>query len=136
MKYASLPVIVKPNAGLPVQRDGHTCYDVLPETFAAYMQKIAGTGACIIGGCCGTTPIYPGHDGEMPGMKILPVTEKNDTIVSSYGSAVFLGNGSKIIGERINPTGKKRFKQALKEHDLEYIMREGSPAGLRRPSLM
>lgn len=126
MKYASLPVIVKPNAGLPVQRDGHTCYDVLPETFAAYMQKIAGTGACIIGGCCGTTPDHiRAMTEKCRGMKILPVTEKNDTIVSSYGSAVFLGNGSKIIGERINPTGKKRFKQALKEHDLEYIMREG-----------
>ena len=126
MKYASLPVIVKPNAGLPVQRDGHTCYDVLPETFAAYMQKIADTGACIIGGCCGTTPDHiRAMTEKCRGMKILPVTEKNDTIVSSYGSAVFLGNGSKIIGERINPTGKKRFKQALKEHDLEYIMREG-----------
>lgn len=126
MKYASLPVIVKPNAGLPVQRDRHTCYDVLPETFAAYMQKIAGTGACIIGGCCGTTPDHiRAMTEKCRGMKILPVTEKNDTIVSSYGSAVFLGNGSKIIGERINPTGKKRFKQALKEHDLEYIMREG-----------
>lgn len=126
MKYASLPVIVKPNAGLPVQRDGHICYDVLPETFAAYMQQIAGKGACIIGGCCGTTPDHiRAMTEKCRGMKILPVTEKNDTIVSSYGSAVFLGNGSKIIGERINPTGKKRFRQALKEHDLEYIMREG-----------
>ena len=126
VKYASLPVIVKPNAGLPVQRDGHTCYDVLPETFAAYMQQIVNTGACIIGGCCGTTPDHiRAMTEKCRGMKILPVTEKNHTIVSSYGSAVFLGNGSKIIGERINPTGKKRFKQALKEHDLEYIMREG-----------
>ena len=68
MKYASLPVIVKPNAGLPVQRDGHTCYDVLPETFAAYMQKIAGTGALhhrrMLRDNAGP---YPGHDGEMPG---------------------------------------------------------------------
>src|SRR5699024_2174067 len=87
---------------------------------------IVNTGACIIGGCCGTTPDHiRAMTEKCRGMKILPVTEKNHTIVSSYGSAVFLGNGSKIIGERINPTGKKRFKQALKEHDLEYIMREG-----------
>ena len=126
MRYASLPVIVKPNAGLPVQRDGHTCYDVLPEDFAAYMERIISAGACVAGGCCGTTPDHiRAMTEKCRGMKILPVTEKDDTVVSSYGSAVFLGNGSKIIGERINPTGKKRFKQALKEHDLEYIMREG-----------
>ena len=56
---------------------------------------------------------------------IKPVEKKNFTMVSSYGQSVFLGTGSKIIGERINPTGKKRFKQALKEHDLDYILREG-----------
>ena len=84
VKYASLPVIVKPNAGLPVQRDGHTCYDVLPETFAAYMQQIVNTGACIIGGCCGTTPDHiramtekcrgnedPAGDGKEPYDRIL-----------------------------------------------------------------
>lgn len=126
MRYASLPVIVKPNAGLPVHRDGCTCYDVLPETFAEYMHEIIAMGACVAGGCCGTTPEHIRAMTERcRGMEICPVTEKNDTVVSSYGSAVFLGAGSKIIGERINPTGKKRFKQALKEHDLEYIMREG-----------
>ena len=126
IKYSSLPVIVKPNAGLPKQRDGHTYYDVSPEKFAGYMGKIVSMGACVIGGCCGTTP---DHIQAMTNfcrrLDIIPPSEKNDTIVSSYGQSVFLGKGSKIIGERINPTGKKKFKQALKDHDLEYILREG-----------
>lgn len=126
IKYSSLPVIVKPNAGLPKQRDGHTYYDVSPGEFAGYMGKIVSMGACVIGGCCGTTP---DHIQAMTNfcrrLDIIPPSEKNDTIVSSYGQSVFLGKGSKIIGERINPTGKKKFKQALKDHDLEYILREG-----------
>ena len=126
IKYSSLPVIVKPNAGLPKQKDGQTWYDVDPAEFAGYMKKIVSMGACVIGGCCGTTPEHiKAMTEQCRGMKIIPPTEKEDTIVSSYGKSVFLGIGSKIIGERINPTGKKRFKQALKEHDLEYIMREG-----------
>ena len=125
-KYSSLPVIVKPNAGLPKQRDGQTWYDVDPVEFAGYMEKIVSMGACVIGGCCGTTPEHiKAMTDQCRGMEIVTPTEKEDTIVSSYGKSVFLGIGSKIIGERINPTGKKRFKQALKEHDLEYIMREG-----------
>ena len=125
-KYSSLPVIVKPNAGLPKQRDGQTWYDVDPVEFAGYMEKIVSMGACVIGGCCGTTPEHiKAMTDHCRGMEIVTPTEKEDTIVSSYGKSVFLGIGSKIIGERINPTGKKRFKQALKEHDLEYIMREG-----------
>lgn len=126
IKYSSLPVIVKPNAGLPKQRDGHTYYDVSPGEFAGYMGKIVSMGACVIGGCCGTTP---DHIQAMTNfcrrLDIIPPSEKNDTIVSSYGQSVFLGKGSKIIGERINPTGKKKCKQALKDHDLEYILREG-----------
>ena len=126
LKYTSLPVIVKPNAGLPKQRDGQTVYDVSPEDFAGVMKRIVKMGAAAVGGCCGTTPE---HISEMVrscrGIPVVPVKEKELTLVSSYGSSVFLGTGSKIIGERINPTGKKRFKQALKEHDIDYILREG-----------
>ncbi len=126
LHYTSLPVIVKPNAGLPKQRDGRTVYDVSPEEFALDMQRIVEMGACVAGGCCGTTPDHIRKMTEScRGMKLQPVTEKNFTVVSSYGQSVFLGEGSKIIGERINPTGKKRFKQALKEHDLDYVLREG-----------
>lgn len=131
LRYSSLPVIVKPNAGLPQQRDGRTCYDVLPEEFAYLMKRITNMGASVIGGCCGTTSEHiRAMKDACRGLQPLPAAEKEYTVVSSYGKSVFLGNrteerhGSKIIGERINPTGKKRFKQALKEHDLDYILRE------------
>lgn len=126
LKYSSLPIIVKPNAGLPKQRDGQTYYDVDPDQFAQLMKKITEMGASVIGGCCGTTPAHIRRMKELcSDVPVIPVQEKAFTVVSSYGQSVFLGNGSKIIGERINPTGKKRFKQALKEHDLDYILREG-----------
>ena len=126
LKYSSLPVIVKPNAGLPKQRDGQTYYDVSPEEFAEDLEKIVEMGAAVVGGCCGTTPAHIRAMTERcRECSFIPVTEKEYTVVSSYGRSVFLGEGSKIIGERINPTGKKRFKQALKEHDLDYVLREG-----------
>ena len=90
------------------------------------MQMIIGRGASVVGGCCGTTPEHIRAMVKLcRGMKPAPVTQKEITIVSSYGRSVCLGTGSKIIGERINPTGKKKFRQALKEHDIDYILREG-----------
>ena len=125
-KYSSLPIIVKPNAGLPKQRNGETYYDVVPDMFAEAMQRIVQNGACVIGGCCGTTPEHiAAMVKRCQDMQIVEPTYKEDTIVSSYGRAVILGGKPVIIGERINPTGKKRFKQALKEHDLDYILKEG-----------
>jgi 5-methyltetrahydrofolate--homocysteine methyltransferase len=126
MEYASVPVIVKPNAGLPKQRDGEVYYDVEPDRFADTMEEILQMGACVIGGCCGTTP---GHIRAMVNMagrrKPKAAKPKTDTIVSSYGRAVILNQKPVIIGERINPTGKKKFRQALKEHDIDYILKEG-----------
>ncbi len=125
-EYSSLPIIVKPNAGLPKQKNGEIYYDVKPEMFATSMKEIVRSGACVIGGCCGTTPEHIRAMTEAcKGMKIVEPTEKAHTLVSSYGMAVKLSDQPVIIGERINPTGKKRFKQALKEHDLDYILREG-----------
>ena len=87
LKYTSLPVIVKPNAGLPKQRDGQTVYDVSPEDFAGVMKRIVKVGAAAGGGCCGTTPE---HISEMVrscrGIPVAPVNEKELTLVSSYGS--------------------------------------------------
>ena len=126
LQYTSLPIIVKPNAGLPKQVRGETYYDVLPREFAATMREIVSQGAAIVGGCCGTTPEHIREMTEIcRGMPLKPIAEKNITMVSSYGQSVCFGQGSKIIGERINPTGKKRFKQALKEHDIDYILKEG-----------
>ncbi len=123
--YASVPVIVKPNAGLPRTENGVTVYDVLPEDFASSMAEIAENGAVILGGCCGTDPDYIKSLNEK--LKILDakkITEKNTTLVSSYTHAVEIGKHPVIIGERINPTGKKLFKEALRNHDIDYILGE------------
>lgn len=123
--YTSLPIIVKPNAGLPKQKDGYTYYDVVPEQFANALCKIVKNGACVIGGCCGTTPEHIRAMVETcKGMEIMKPTYKPKTLVSSYGKAVEIGDAPIIIGERINPTGKSKFKQALKEHNLDYILKE------------
>lgn len=123
---ASVPVIVNPNAGLPRSENGRTVYDIDAETFAAVMEEIADMGASVLGGCCGTTPEHIRKTVERCRDKpqILP-EEKDRTVVSSYAQAVVIGPSPVIIGERINPTGKSRFKQALRDHDLEYILREG-----------
>ena len=125
VNYTSLPIIVKPNAGLPKQKEGHTYYDVVPERFAAALQEIVKNGACVIGGCCGTTPEHIRFMvNRCKGMDIQKPTFKQTTLVSSYGKAVELGDIPVMIGERINPTGKSKFKQALKEHNLDYILKE------------
>ena len=124
-RYTSLPIIVKPNAGLPKQKNGETYYDVEPDEFARIMQEVVKEGACVIGGCCGTTPEHIKKLVEE--CKELPLREiekKHDTIVSSYGGAVVIGDKPVVIGERINPTGKKKLKAALKEHDMDYILKE------------
>ena len=124
-RYTSLPIIVKPNAGLPKQKNGETYYDVEPDEFARIMQEVVKEGACVIGGCCGTTPEHIKKLVEE--CKELPLREiekKHDTIVSSYGQAVILDDMPRIIGERINPTVKKKFKEALKNEDMDYILKE------------
>ncbi len=116
---------MKPNAGLPKQRGQETYYDVTPELFAGGCRRLY-MGACIVGGCCGTTPEHIRAMTDIcKNMSVQNQTEKEQTVVSSYGQAVMLGDYPVIIGERINPTGKKQFKQALKEHDMDYILKEG-----------
>lgn len=125
-QYCSIPIIVKPNAGLPKQKDGVTYYDIEPQMFADSLKKIVAGGASVVGGCCGTTPDHIRAMVNLcKGMEIVPWEKKTHTIVSSYGMWTELSDIPVIIGERINPTGKKKLKQALKEHDLDYILREG-----------
>lgn len=121
---ASVPVIVKPNAGLPEERDGKTVYNLSAEDFAADMAEIADLGVSILGGCCGTTPLYIAELIAKTKGKFKPVQKKNITAVASYTHAVTIGDIPVLIGERINPTGKKRLKQALKENDMAYILGE------------
>lgn len=124
-EICSLPIVVNPNAGLPVVVDGKTCFHVGPEEFAQIMAEIAREGVSVLGGCCGTTPAHIRALVEAcKGEKPLTVTDKGRSVVSSYTHAVVLDDCPKIIGERINPTGKSRLKQALRENELEYIYRE------------
>ena len=126
VSHTSLPVIVKPNAGLPKQKDGAVYYDVTPKEFVRVMEKIVDGGAAVIGGCCGTTPGHIRNMTESFGRRaVKKVDHKEETVVSSYGAAVVLDDCPVVIGERINPTGKKRLKQALKEQDFDYILKEG-----------
>ena len=125
-RYASLPIIVNPNAGLPHSERGRTIYDVGPEDFAAEMTEIVRLGARIVGGCCGTTPEYMKLMIEqVRAIAPLPLSTKPHTLVSSYTHAVEMGPSPILIGERLNPTGKKRLKEALKREDMGYILNEG-----------
>lgn len=125
-KHTSLPIIVMPNAGLPESVDGKTIYNVSPEEFAQDMKEIALLGVSYLGGCCGTTPehvkemisLCSGIDDNVP-------EKKNETVVTSYSTAVTIGKKPVVIGERINPTGKKLFKEALRNNDIDYIVKEG-----------
>ncbi|MCI8483650.1 MAG: dihydropteroate synthase [Lachnospiraceae bacterium] len=124
-EVCSLPIVVNPNAGLPVVVDGKTCYKVGPEEFTAVMKEIALEGVSMLGGCCGTTPDHIRVLVETcRGIAPMKITDKNRSVVSSYTHGVVFDDRPKIIGERINPTGKPRFKQALREKDLEYIYKE------------
>ena len=126
LKYSSLPVILKPNAGLPKIVNGKTVFDVDAEEFSLDMAEAVRLGARIVGGCCGTTPEYISALKEKTSdIKPVPVEKKEFTLVSSYTHAQIFDREPVLIGERINPTGKKRFKEALKEKDIDYILREG-----------
>lgn len=122
---ASVPVIVNPNAGLPEVHDGKTVYNITSDMFADYMVSLANKGACILGGCCGTTPEYIKKAIE----KTRPITyhvpdSKNLTVISSYTHAVEIGEQPILIGERINPTGKPRLKEALRCGNNSYVLNE------------
>ncbi|WP_297238907.1 homocysteine S-methyltransferase family protein [uncultured Faecalicoccus sp.] len=123
VEISSLPVIVNPNAGLPRQEGTKTVYDLSPEEFSMAMKKIAGMKVQILGGCCGTTPEY--MEKMIKEVQVVPCHEntfKTDSWVTSYSKAVKIGDVPVVIGERINPTGKKRFKTALMEQDFDYIL--------------
>ena len=125
LEYASVPVLLKPNAGLPRSENGKTVYDVTPPDFAESVEKLLKKGVRITGGCCGTTPEFIKAVSEKAkNLSPLPLREKNRSLVSSYTHAVEFGGAPVLIGERINPTGKKRFQQALREEDMDYILNE------------
>ena len=115
-----LPVIAKPNAGLPDPVDGH--YDVAPAEFAEAMAQAVQAGVSVVGGCCGTSPdhiraLHERVSGMTPGKREL----RRKSLVCTAMKSVTV-DGVRVIGERINPTGKKRFQQALLAGDLDYIV--------------
>ena len=125
LAHASVPVLLKPNAGLPEIRDGKTYFDITPEQFGETVGELVREGIRICGGCCGTTPDHIRAVVASLPSRPTEIAPKNHTVVSSYTQAVVLGDAPVLIGERINPTGKKRFKQALRDHDLDFILKEG-----------
>ena len=125
-EVSSTPITVCPNAGLPESVNGKTVYNVDAAEFAGYMKEIAQLGVSYLGGCCGTTPEH--IRALIEATKDIPdsVPEyKNTTLVSSYSECAELGRKSVVIGERINPTGKKLLKEALRNGDMDYILKEG-----------
>lgn len=126
VRYASVPIIVNPNAGLPRSEGGRTVYDIGAEQFAGVMEEIVDMGVSIAGGCCGTTPEHIRLlCGRCRGKAQRLPSPKTETVISSYSQLVEIASDPVIIGERINPTGKSKFKQALRDHNMEYILREG-----------
>ena len=125
-EYSSTPLMISPNAGLPRSENGRVVFDVSPEEFAREMKVSAEIGARILGGCCGTNPDYiKAVVSALKGTAPKEISKKNHCLVSSYTHAVEFSDSPVIIGERINPTGKKRVKEALREGDLAFILREG-----------
>ena len=123
----SLPIIVKPNAGMPRMEGGRTVFDLGPEDFARDVVELVKAGASIVGGCCGTTPAHIAALHDVAGLVALQAARGASprTVVTSGSRAVEISfSDSIVIGERINPTGKKRLKAALSEGDTAYILRE------------
>lgn len=126
LKYSSLPIIFKPNAGLPTVKNGKTTFDLPATDFAVEVYNAVKKGVRVVGGCCGTTPNYIKElSAKIQGVKPKKITKKNYTVVSSYTHAVDFESAPILIGERINPTGKKLFKDALRNNDIDYILKEG-----------
>lgn len=121
-RYTRLPLVVKPNAGLPDPVTNE--YNVTPQEFAAKMAKMAQIGVTIMGGCCGTSPAYIAElKKALDGAEFVREERAIPSAVCSASNTIVI-NQPRIIGERINPTGKKLFKQALKDHNLDYIMNQ------------
>lgn len=125
LEYAKAPVMIQPNAGLPQIRDGETVYDISPQEFTEFLELIAKGGAVIFGGCCGTTPEFIKHIRTMLD-KLAPVNTnpKTMTAATSGSKTVIFDNVTTVIGEKINPTGKKKLKEALRTENLDYIIGE------------
>ena len=126
LAYSSLPIIVNSNAGLPESENGKTVYKVTPEDFANEMFDIVKDGAVYVGGCCGTTPEHiKALIEKTSDLPFKMPQKKNHTLISSYTHSVEIGVLPLLIGERINPTGKPKLKEALRAENYDYVLSEG-----------
>lgn len=120
-----LPLFVQPNASLPVVQCGKTVFPTTPEDFARDMAAMVPLGACALGGCCGTTPEHIARLVEATrGLAVVSRETSPHCIISGRTRSLSLDAGPVIIGERLNPTGKKRMKQALLQGDMDTLLRE------------
>ncbi|MBV7275515.1 homocysteine S-methyltransferase family protein [Clostridium sp. PL3] len=125
LKYASIPVMVQPNAGLPRYDGEKTVYDIKAGEFAEYIKIMAQKGVRIFGGCCGTDPEFINKSSAaLKGISPLKTEIKGFTAITSGTDTVILDDKVRFIGERINPTGKKHYKQELKAKSVNYIQSE------------
>ncbi len=135
LQSTELPVLVKPNAGLPKSENGKTVYDVGADEFSAIVSEFCREGAAIAGGCCGTNPTFIkklvektnkiADEFKAAGTEFPIPRQIKKSVITSCTKLVEFGKSPILIGERINPTGKKKLKQALKDNDITYILNEG-----------
>ena len=135
LQSTELPVLVKPNAGLPKSENGKTVYDVGADEFSDIVSEFCREGAAIAGGCCGTNPTFIkklvektnkiADEFKAAGTEFPTPRQIKKSVITSCTKLVEFGKSPILIGERINPTGKKKLKQALKDNDITYILNEG-----------
>lgn len=125
-RYAQVPVVVQANAGLPEMENGATVYRLTPVAYLAAIAPMLDLGVTVVGGCCGTTPAFTRGLRELLDSRqpVVPVAEKV-TAVTSGVQTVILDGRLTVIGERLNPTGKKRLQAAIRQKDLGYLLKEG-----------
>lgn len=125
LKYSNVPVLIQPNAGLPEIVNGQTVYNVTPNEYSKFMQSLASSGVAILGGCCGTTPEYiRTMCAALPSKKRVFTSPASICALTSGTLTIELDNKVTVIGERINPTGKKLLKEKLRAQDFGYLMSE------------
>lgn len=125
LKYSPVPVILQPNAGLPRFCNGEAVYDTTPEQFAAEIAEMVRAGVAVVGGCCGTNPDYiAALKRKMENFTIISHPKPIYTACTSGTGTVFLDKRTTVIGERLNPTGKKRLQEALRAEDFNYLVGE------------
>lgn len=123
LSVSHLPVIVQPNRGIPTFEDGKTVYSLSVEDFMAPMEEFIQMGVSVVGGCCGTTPEFISRLAKFSGKEVEQPEPAFETVVTSSTRRVAL-KGARICGERLNPTGKKKLKEALLKGDMDYLARE------------